>query len=154
MRFFLNLLNMISFCFFIAIITYLILNWSTIPNTIPIHFSSAGEVDDWGSKYILWFLPIFSAVLWIGSTIMERFPNSFSYIVEITEENREKQQQNVLIMLKVLKNETMIMLLTFSVFTIRTSVGLGFNGFYSTLILSMVVITATCFFFIIRSLRI
>jgi len=39
-------------------IVYLLINWSSLPNQLPIHFDPGGEPNGYGSKLIYIFLPI------------------------------------------------------------------------------------------------
>lgn len=41
-----------------------LLLWNRLPEEMPIHFNSHGEVDDWGSKaFVVFFLPLFLFVM-------------------------------------------------------------------------------------------
>ena len=44
----------------IASIVYLILNFSDLPDQIPIHFNAKGEADSFGSKSTIWIIPFMS----------------------------------------------------------------------------------------------
>ncbi len=37
---------------------FIALNWSAIPDQVPIHFNGAGEADDWGGKGSIFALPV------------------------------------------------------------------------------------------------
>jgi uncharacterized membrane protein len=87
---------------------YLLMEWSSLPNRVPMHYDFFGEVDKWGSKGIIFLHPIIGAVLWIGPTILEKFPHVYNYIVDLTEENIERQYKNGRIMINVIKNEILI----------------------------------------------
>ena len=93
---------------FIASILYLLMEWSSLPNRVPMHYNFFGEVDKWGSKGTIFSHPIIGAVLWIGLTILEKFPHVYNYIINLTEENIERQYKNGRIMVNVVKNEILI----------------------------------------------
>ncbi|MGG1629530.1 DUF1648 domain-containing protein [Rossellomorea sp. NRS-1567] len=63
--------------------------WSEIPDTIAIHFSK-GEPDQWGSKYILFIMPIVSILTWFLIGLFVKKPEKLNY-VNLTEENKEIQ---------------------------------------------------------------
>jgi len=43
-----------------------ILNYSNLPDTIPIHFNASGQADDFGSKGYILTLPIIGTVIFLG----------------------------------------------------------------------------------------
>ena len=63
--------------------------WSEIPSTIPIHFNT-GEPDHWGSKYLLFIMPVVGIVLWFFMGLLARRPEKLNY-VHLTEENKHIQ---------------------------------------------------------------
>ena len=38
-------------------LVYLFIHFRSLPETIPVHFNALGEVDGWGSRATIWFLP-------------------------------------------------------------------------------------------------
>ncbi|WRP07441.1 DUF1648 domain-containing protein [Rossellomorea aquimaris] len=68
---------------------HLLYLWSEIPNTIAIHFNK-GEPDHWGSKYILFIMPIVSVLTWLLIGLLVKKPENLNY-VNLTEENKEIQ---------------------------------------------------------------
>ncbi|MBE3569561.1 MAG: DUF1648 domain-containing protein [Bacillales bacterium] len=103
-----NVLNIISLLVYIGSVIHLFMHWSSLPNRVPIHYNLVGEVDKWGSKEDIFFLPITGAILWIGLTILEKFPHIYNYTVTLTEENIEQQYKNGRTMINVVKNEIFI----------------------------------------------
>lgn len=69
---------------------YLIVFWSGIPEQIPGHYNAAGEVDRWGGRGELIFLPALGWIMYIGMTVMEHFPGLWNTGVKVTEQNREQ----------------------------------------------------------------
>ncbi|QHE60455.1 DUF1648 domain-containing protein [Rossellomorea vietnamensis] len=63
--------------------------WSEIPSTIPIHFNSRAP-DHWGSKYLLFIMPVVGIVLWFFMGLLARRPEKLNY-VHLTEENKHIQ---------------------------------------------------------------
>ena len=45
-------------------------NYYSLPETIPIHYNGAGEVDRIGEKWNILALPIVSSILFMGLTIL------------------------------------------------------------------------------------
>jgi uncharacterized membrane protein len=103
-----NALNIFSLLVFIGSVLYLLMEWSSLPNRVPMHYNLVGEVDKWGSKIMIFVSPIIGAILWIGLTILEKFPHIYNYMIVLTEENIEQQYKNGRIMINVIKNEIFI----------------------------------------------
>lgn len=74
---------------FLWIIT--LYNFKNLPAEIPTHFNGMGEVDAYGRRSTLLGLPIVGTVLFIGLTILNRFPHIFNYPVQITADNAARQ---------------------------------------------------------------
>ena len=70
---------------------FMILKYGDLPSTVPTHFNAAGEVDDWGNKSSLLILYVVILVMYIGLTVLERFPQIYNYPVPLTEDNIKKQ---------------------------------------------------------------
>jgi len=82
-----------------------------LPDTVPTHFNLKGEIDGYGSKYTLLYPVVVSLVLYIGLTILNRYPNAFNYAVEITGENAQIQYRLATRLVRWLK---WVVMLTFS----------------------------------------
>lgn len=80
-------------------------SWKALPPVIPVHFGLSGMPDGWGAKAILWLFPALSAAIYVGLTVMSRFPHTFNYPVPITEENAARQYQIACELLSWLKAE-------------------------------------------------
>ncbi|MCA1054101.1 DUF1648 domain-containing protein [Rossellomorea aquimaris] len=63
--------------------------WSDIPPRIAIHFSD-GEPDEWGTKHVLFIMPIVSILFWLLLQKVSSKPEIFNYI-HLTEENKKIQ---------------------------------------------------------------
>ncbi|MCL4709172.1 DUF1648 domain-containing protein [bacterium] len=61
--------------------------WFSLPEKIPTHFGATGEPDGWGSKYMLLALFLLAVVLYIGLTILRRYPHKYNYLWPITAQN-------------------------------------------------------------------
>lgn len=64
--------------------------WSQIPDQIPTHFNFAGEADAYGGKGSLIFMIVMAWVMFIGMTILMKFPNTWNIPVKVTAENRAR----------------------------------------------------------------
>ena len=80
-----------------------IFSYANLPEIIPTHFNASGQADDEGSKMILFFLPVIGTLIFVVLTVLNQYPHIFNYPVAITEANAQKQYNNAVRMLKVLK---------------------------------------------------
>jgi uncharacterized membrane protein len=85
-----------------------LINYKSLPASIPTHFNATGQVDDYGSRATILALPIIGTVLFVGMTILNRFPHVFNYPVKITPENMLKQYTWATRMIRVLKMTVII----------------------------------------------
>ncbi|PID27312.1 MAG: hypothetical protein CR982_06070 [Candidatus Cloacimonadota bacterium] len=83
-------------------------NYSSLPETIPIHYNLVGEVDSFGEKGNILFIPIISTILFIIMTILNKYPHSFNYLKTITEENAHYQYANATRLIRLLKLNILI----------------------------------------------
>lgn len=79
--------------------------WLTLPDTIPVHFGIDGRANGWGSKKVIWLLPIVGLFMYGMLTVINRYPHTFNYVVRITEENALRQYQIACSMIIWLKFE-------------------------------------------------
>ncbi|ALF53709.1 hypothetical protein ACX27_14050 [Nostoc piscinale CENA21] len=100
-----QILNWIAIAGIAGLFGLAVYTWFALPETIPIHFGFDGKVNGWGSKKIIWLLPILSLVTYSFLTFISRYPHTFNYAVTITEVNALRQYQIACSMLNWLKTE-------------------------------------------------
>lgn len=96
---------------------FTLINYFGLPQTIPIHYNGAGEVDRFGNKSNIMILPIVASVLYIGMTFFNKFPHIFNYPYSITKENALKSYTIATRLIRVLK---LIILIIFGLIVFRT----------------------------------
>ena len=77
--------------------------YPNLPETIPIHFNSKGEVDGYGSRMMAWLAPVIAMVLFGVLTFLNQHPHQFNYSVKITSENALRQYTLATRMIRILK---------------------------------------------------
>jgi uncharacterized membrane protein len=82
-----NIIEIFGWLTLLILWSYTLFNYSGLPNTIPTHFDFNGQVDDYGSKLTVLLLPIIGTIVFVGLTILNKFPHIFNYPTEITPEN-------------------------------------------------------------------
>ncbi len=123
-----------------------------LPETIPVHFDLKGNPDRYGSKANLVILPIISTILYVGMTIINRYPHIFNYPVKITEENALRQYANATKMIRVLKLVVLVVFFTIVFFTVRSASGATFQGVWF-LPFFLAVVYIPLGYFIVRAYR-
>ena len=97
-------------------------------------------------------LPVISLMMWIGMTILERFPHVYNY-PKLTKNNARAQYLNARLMINVLKNG---IVLSFSYFTWK-SIQIAFGNHDSLGVWSMPIFLLLIFgsmgYFFVKSFR-
>lgn len=86
-----KIIESLSFITLISSWILVLLNYKTLPEIIPVHFDTAGKADSFGAKWMILTLPTVGSILFIGLSILNKFPHIFNYPIEINEENAERQ---------------------------------------------------------------
>jgi uncharacterized membrane protein len=88
------LLGMWAYCFIV---------YNRAPESVPSHFNGSGMADDYSDKLILFVMPVIATVLFVGMTILNKYPHLFNYPFEITKANALAQYQNASRLLRMVK---------------------------------------------------
>ncbi|MCF8372563.1 MAG: DUF1648 domain-containing protein [Bacteroidales bacterium] len=75
----------------IGLVALPFLYFDDLPERIPHHFDIDGNVDRYGGKGMIWFLPVLGLILYTGMAVLNRFPHIFNYPGKITDENALRQ---------------------------------------------------------------
>ena len=120
----------------------IIFNYSNLPEKIPIHFDFSGKADRFGGKVNIFVLPIIASVLYIGLTILNKFPNIFNYPTNITVDNAKIHYRNATRLIRYLKFNIAIIFNLITIQKFRTSNGLveGLGIWFLPLILGLIFI--------------
>lgn len=121
---------------------FTIFNFSSLPESIPVHFNGEGQADDFGSKATIFIFTGIGTLIFIGLTILNKYPKSFNYLEKITQENALQQYTNASRMVRFLKLAITLILL-FSVFEIcqiATGKSHGFGIWFLPLSLGLIFI--------------
>lgn len=124
------------------------MHYSNLPDQIPIHFNAAGNPDSYGNKTSILFLPVLGAILVLGINFVSKIPHSYNYLVTITEENAHYQYQKAVRMMRAI-NVILAGMFSYILWaSIQVALG-NWTGLGSAfLIVSMLVLFGTIFYFI------
>ena len=67
--------------------------YGILPDKVPQHFGFDGEPTSYGSKSMIWGLPMAGLFTYGLLALLNRYPHSFNYPIKITEENAFDQYQ-------------------------------------------------------------
>ena len=140
--------NAICLVLLVGNLVYLIVAWGNLPEQIPAHFDSSGNVTRYGGKGELLILPIMNFLMYIGVSVVERFPQIWNTGVKATEENKWRLYRIIKNMLVTIKME-MVALIVF--ISINQSLGANLPGWIIPII--PIVITVSIVFFIVKLIR-
>jgi uncharacterized membrane protein len=112
---------------FVLLATWIftISSYSSLPDTIPIHYNGAGKADGFGGKINILLLPFIATILFVGMTVANKFPYVFNYPAKITEENALRQYTNATKMMRYLK---LILVVLFGLIALKTIQGSRVNS--------------------------
>ncbi len=148
-----KLVELLGWLILLALCTLTINHYSALPDTIPTHFNAAGEADGFGSKVSIIALPVIASVLFIGLTLLNRYPHSFNYPTAITQDNALRQYTLATRMLRYLK---LVLLLVFGgieFMTIQNATGKAAGLGVWFLPLTLVLVFLPLIYFVVKSVQ-
>lgn len=127
-------IGMEMICLFTMLVAgiYIMYLWLKMPDTIAIQYNLNGQVENYGHKTTLLILLPIAILVYIGLTLLERYPHTYHYLVEITQSNMVKQYQLAIRFIRVVKLETVILFLHTNILIMHSaikyegSLGIGF----------------------------
>ncbi len=149
-----KLFEIIGWLSVIAIWFLTLTNYTNLPGIIPKHYNGSGQADGFGSKATILILPTIATVLFVGLTMLNKYPHIFNYPISITKDNALRQYTNATRMIRYLK---LVFVIIFGLIAFQTiqdvngkTVGLGI--WFLPLTLGLTFIPLTCF--VIKSFKI
>jgi uncharacterized membrane protein len=104
-------LEVLAFALLAALWAYVLFVYGSLPNSIPMHFNTAGQVDNWGNKNTIFLMPTLATVICVGFYFLCKVPHIHNYMVNITPENAAYQYSNSTLLLRVVKVMVMVLFL-------------------------------------------
>ena len=109
--------EIIGWLLIISVWGFTVKNYANLPETIPTHYNGAGQADGFGGKATILTLPLIATVLFVGLTILNKFPHIFNYPINITQDNALRQYTNATRMIRYLK---LIIVVIFGLIAFKT----------------------------------
>ena len=148
-----KLVDILGWIILLALWALTITNYSSLPDTIPTHFNAAGEADGFGSKVTILSLPVIATLLFIGLTVLNRYPHSFNYPTAITQDNALRLYTLATRMLRYLKLVLVIVFGGIEFMTIQNATGKAAGLGVWFLPLTLVLIFLPLIYFLIKSVQ-
>ncbi len=98
-----KILEIIALLLLICLWIYVIYNYNSLPDIINTHFNAQGKPDGSGEKQYIFGLPGIATFMYLLVTIASRYPHTFNYLEEITEENALEQYTKMTKLTRILK---------------------------------------------------
>jgi uncharacterized membrane protein len=117
------IIEIIGFIGIICLIALPIYYFNDLPDRLPTHFSALGQADSYGNKNMIWLLPALGLILYIGMTILNKYPHVFNYPIKVTNENAERLYKSGTITVRFLK---IVVILSFAYLNFRI-IKIGLN---------------------------
>lgn len=148
-----KLVDLLGWIVLLAIWGWTFSHYSTLPETIPTHYNAAGEADDFGGKTSIIRLPIIATLLFIGITVLNRYPHIFNYPTAITQDNALRLYTLATRMLRYLKLVLVLVFGGIEFMTIQHATGkaAGLGGWFLPLTAGLIFIPLI--YFVIKSVQ-
>ncbi len=148
-----KLVDLLGWIMLLAIWGLTFNHYSTLPDTIPTHFNGAGEADGFGSKASIIGLPVIATLLFIGLTILNRYPHIFNYPSPVTQDNALRLYTLATRMLRFLKLVLVVVFGGIEFMTIQNATGKAAGLGVWFLPLTLVLVFLPLIYFVIKSVQ-
>ena len=118
-----TLIEAIGWLTLVVLWSLAIFSYAGLPDIIPIHFKYSGQPDNYGSKNLIFILPILGTILFVGMTVLNKYPHMYNYPGAITIENAQKQYTRATRMIRYLKVAIILIFTVLVVFIQKTATG-------------------------------
>lgn len=109
----------IGFLLLIGLWLCVLVQFSGLPESIPIHFNFSGAADSFGHRSDIYSLPMVATALYILLTVVNNFPHHFNYLTPITPENAHRQYTMATKLLRYVKVLVVVIFATLISITIH-----------------------------------
>ncbi|MBP1918481.1 DUF1648 domain-containing protein [Youngiibacter multivorans] len=140
-----EIISALLLCLFIS---YIALSWYNLPDLIPGHYNAFGEIDRWGPKAEILFLPAVTLFVFFILTLISHYPSLWNVPRIRNEENAAAVYSCLKTMLVLLKLEIIILFFYLSSFSVS-----GKNLPASYLPVLLLVTLSTTAYFTVKSYR-
>lgn len=97
------ILEVLSILFIIGLLAFFLFSWGSIPDKLPGHYNAMGQIDRMTGKGHLIINYSIMLIMYLGMSILERFPQAWNTGVRVTKENRIRVYSVLKSMIKTIK---------------------------------------------------
>ncbi len=137
--------NVICLLAIIASLVLIILRYSQLPDRIPTNFDFSGNVTGYGSKGMLWVLPVLNLLIFVPMAAAELFPGAWNTGVNKRSRNYALSLRLSGILLTIVKTASVLFI---SALTIIVTLGLKLPPWLT--ILFVLVLAGTMIWYFVR----
>ena len=137
--------NVICLLAIIASLVLIILRYSQLPDRIPTNFDFSGNVTGYGSKGMLWVLPVLNLLIFVPMAAAELFPGAWNTGVNKRSRNYALSLRLSGILLTIVKTASVLFI---SALTIIVTLGVKLPPWLT--ILFVLVLTGTMIWYFVR----
>ena len=91
MRMVVQLIRATAAAALVAFVVVFVRAWTDAPEIVPSHFDGHGNPDAWGTRNVMWWTMVGTALAGCTTLILSFFPRLYNFPWSITEENRKRQ---------------------------------------------------------------
>ena len=130
-------------------ITLLMILWITIlasyaqlPDTIPIHYNALGKADGYGNKTSILFLPIVATTIYIGMTLLNKYPHIYNYGTSVTLKNAKTLYTSATRLFRIIKLGVVLIFTAIVFMTIKISTGVysGLGSWFLSALITLLIV--------------
>jgi uncharacterized membrane protein len=109
----------ISTFFLLACVLIVALSLPGLPDIVPIHFNLKGVPNGYGSKYFMWLGPAIASSMYIGLTVLAKYPQVYNF--RYTPTNIEEQYKITSKMVRSIKAGLMFFFSLLAFFLVQSA---------------------------------
>src|SRR5699024_6822887 len=147
--------DIIGYTVFVGMVLFLIILWRELPEKVLAHFNGAGEVDRWGSRFVLWILPLVGLFTLLFLHILDGHANMDNHPERMNESNRA---QFYLISRRLINQVKNICLIIFAFITLESVIiamewGSGFGEWSIPLLVVVIFLPIAIYYLNLRKIK-
>ena len=117
---------------------FTIINWTQMPDQIPLHFDFSGNVTNYGGKAAIIPILAIAWVIFVLMTVIVKFPKTWNIPVAITKENFERVYGITRGMMEVVKFEAVLLMIVTIIAAVK---GIDFPVAIMTILIIVISLT-------------
>lgn len=126
-------------------------NFRILPETVPSHFNTSGEIDQYDNKILVFFIPAIATISTIALLILSRHPHKYNYPFDVSEQTAPKVYAFSVRMIRTLNLGMLAVFAVTELMIVRMTHGLN-EKFAIWMMLVFAILTITAFIYSVRKM--